>query len=98
MQPALLTYANSSAKGITDTIKLAREARIADKLDEFLKTRFGASKVEPIKAVHVLEEGRPIETVWDATVAATAYARSIKWQDDRVAVERIAGNMLKLAA
>ena len=54
--------------------------------------------VEPIKAVHFEGESRPIETVWDATIAATAHARSIPNTDKRVEIERAAGELLKLAA
>ena len=98
LRPALLSYANGSSKGITDTIVAAQKARIDGsdgKLDEFLKTRFGANRVASIKAAHILEEGRPIETVWDAVTGATAFAKGIDWQDDRVKLERQAGELLK---
>lgn len=98
IQPALVTYANSSGKNVTEAIEQARKTKLAADLDDFLATRFSPSRVEPIKAVHMLEEQRPIETVWDATVAATAYARSIPNQDDRVALERQAGKLLELKA
>lgn len=98
MRPALISYANSSARTITDAIEQAREARVADQLDDFLASRFGKRMVEPLKAIHKAEEDRPIETVWDVTTAATAYARSISWQDERVAMERKAGDLLELAA
>ena len=54
--------------------------------------------VAPIKAIHGAEEGRPVETLWDVTVAATAHARSIKNADARLEIERAAGELLKLAA
>ena len=54
--------------------------------------------VVPIKAIHESEEGRPIETLWDVTVAATAHARSFKNTDARLEIERAAGELLKLAA
>jgi hypothetical protein len=44
----------------------------------------------------MLDEGRPIETVWDAVTGATAYARSIPWQSDRVEFETQAGGLLDL--
>ena len=40
---------------------------------------------------------RPIETLWDATVAVTAYARGIQHQDERVRFEREGGKILSLA-
>ena len=98
LQPALIAYANSSAQGITQGIAAARNARLGDKLDDFLATRFGKQLVAPMKAVHELEEQRPIETLWDVATAATAYARGIGYQDARVDIERKAGKVLELAA
>ena len=71
---------------------------IGDDLDAFLVQRFGRSMVEPLKAIHQIEEERPIETLWDVTVAATAHARSIPNNDKRLEIERAAGELLKLAA
>jgi hypothetical protein len=45
---------------------------------------------------HMLDEGRPVETVWDAVTAATAYARDIPYTADRVELETQAGLMLDL--
>jgi hypothetical protein len=53
--------------------------------------------VPAIKAIHETEEGRPIETVWDVTVAATAHARSIPNTDKRLEIERAAGALLTAA-
>lgn len=97
VSPALVAYANSSAMNIVDGIKKAQLARI-DNVDEFLATRFGKRLVAPLKMVHTVEENRPIETIWDATTAVTAYAKGITWQDDRVELERKGGELLKLAA
>ena len=100
MQPALTAYANSSARSVTDAVSAARAARISGadgELDAFLTKRFSKRLSAVLQATHELEEGRPIETLWDAATAATAYARSIKWQDERVAVERTAGELLTLA-
>jgi len=93
LRPALISYANSSTATITDAIANAKTARLAD-VDEFLKTRFGLRTAQAMKAAHELEEGRPVETRWDAVTAATAYAKGIQWQDERVAIERKAGELL----
>ena len=98
MLPALESYKDSSTVGITEAIKAAQDKRLGDKVEEFLATRFGKRMVGPMQAVHMLEEGRPVETVFDAVTAATAYAKSVKWQDQRVDIERAAGELLKLAA
>src|ERR1700746_1839602 len=79
-------------------IEAARERKVQDDLDAFRAQRFGRSMGEPIKAIHRVEEERPIETLWDVTVAATAHARSIPNNDKRLEIERAAGELLKLAA
>lgn len=98
--PALERYARSSTDNITKAIADARAARIGDaaSVDKFLRERFTGRQVESIKAAHMNDEGRPIETLWDAATGATAYARGIMWQDDRVDIEREAGRILDMAA
>lgn len=95
--PALNTYANSGTAGITQAISDARAVTLdsltSDK-NEWLATRFGKGMAQSINSAHELEEGRPVETVWDVIVGATAVARGIEWQDDRVALERKAGDLL----
>lgn len=94
--PALEAYAGSSAANVVDTIEHARTHRLGepDKVAEFLSRRFSRSQVAAIQEAHKADEGRPIETVWDAVTGATAYARSIPYQDERVKVETLAGAML----
>jgi hypothetical protein len=97
MAPALTAYANSSARNVVKAIEDARAKRL-DKVDDFLANRFGKRLVTPLKSIHMAEENRPIETLWDVTTAATAYARSVEYQDDRVELERVAGDVMSLAA
>src|SRR5438067_11318751 len=96
--PVLKEYDEGSAQPVMQAIEAAREKRVQDDLDAFLAKRFGQRMVEPIKAIHLVEEERPIETLWDVTVAATAHARSIPNNDKRLEIERAAGELLKLAA
>lgn len=98
VQPALIAYANSSAHGITAALQAAQAARLDDKVGEFLSKRFGPRVAAKMQHAHVLEEGRPVETVWDAVTAATAYAREIPHTADRVEIETQAGAMLSLVA
>ncbi len=95
--PAIERYAQSSESSIVKAIEHARSARLGDKVDDFLKTRFGVKMAEQLKAIHMDEEHRPIETLWDVTTAVTAKARDIKWQDERVDLERQGGAILDLA-
>lgn len=98
MRPALTAYANASDTNITKAIEDARAKRINDDLDAFLANRFGKRLAAPLKAIHEAEEGRPIETLWDASVAVSAYAKAIPYQDQRVKLERDAGELIKLAS
>jgi hypothetical protein len=96
--PVLREYSQASAKPVVQAIEDARNKHVEANLDQFLASRFGKRMVAPIKAIHETEEGRPIETLWDVTVAATAHARSINNTDARLEIERTAGELLKLAA
>lgn len=97
LEPALHRYAEGSSANIVKAITDAKAARL-DNVDEFLRKRFSARVAERVKQAHVEDEGRPIETIWDATTGVTAYARTIKYQDERVALEREGGKILDLAA
>lgn len=98
--PALTSYANGSSHSVVDAIAAAQNQRIGDpdKVAEFLAKRFGPRMVGKLQAVHGLEEGKPIETVFDAVTAATALARSIPYIGERVELEREAGKLLELVA
>jgi hypothetical protein len=98
VQPALIEYANSSAHGITAALQAAQAARLDDKVTDFLAKRFGPRVAAKMQHAHMIEEGRPVETVWDAVTAATAYARDIPYTADRVELETTAGAMLQLVA
>lgn len=96
--PVLAAYSRSSGREIQHAVDAAQGAKLdADKVDEFLAGRFGKRMVTPLKDLHVIEEGRPIETLWDVTTAVTAYARDIKHTDERVGLERQAGEVMSLA-
>ena len=97
LAPALTAYANSSTGGITRAIEHARQARIDD-VGKFLTERFGKRMPAILQDVALAEEGKPIETLWDAACAVTAHARSILHQDDRVDLERKAGALLDMVA
>jgi hypothetical protein len=96
-KPLLLAYANSSAGPLEAKIAAAQKAKV-DNIEEFLTKRFTKGKAKLFMGTHDAEEGRPIESLWDASTAITAYARGIPHQDERVALEREAGKLLDLAA
>lgn len=98
VHPVLMDYVHASTAPIDETIRAAQQRRLDDELDDFLAKRFSRPQVAAIKAAHEDEEGRPIETLWDAVTGVTAAAKRITWQDDRVAMERAGGRLLDLVA
>ena len=95
--PALIAYANSSAENVETVLRTAQATKL-DRSQDWLAKRFGPRIAQRIEHAHVLDEGRPIETLWDAVTGATAYARSIPWTADRVEFETQAGELLELVA
>lgn len=98
--PAIEAYANAGTQKITALLLQAKRQKIGnpEEVDEFLNKRFSRTQVGAIKVAHFADEDHPIETLWDATTAVTAYARGVQYQDDRVDLEREAGKILQLAA
>jgi hypothetical protein len=95
VQPMLLGYAEASANPIEQAIAAAQQKRIDDVAD-FMRKRFTQTQANAMMQLHVVEEGRPIESLWDATTAITAYARNVPHQDARVELEREAGKVMDL--
>ena len=98
--PALEIYAEGSTHSIVEAITAARGKRIGDgdAVTAFLTKRFNsANTAKAIQLAHIAEEGRPIETLWDATTGITAYAKGIQYQDRRIEVEREGGKVMALA-
>lgn len=97
--PAIEAYAQKSTQSINDAIAAAKSKRVdKDAVEEFLAKRFTRGQAKAIQLAHMADEDRPIESLWDMTVGATAYARNIKHQDERVAIERAAGKIMALAS
>jgi len=96
--PAIERYAESETKTLEATLKEARQHRLGDgdAVSDFLSKRFSKSEAKGIEAAHLSDEGRPIESLWDAVTGVTAYARSIPYQDERVKLEREGGKLLDL--
>ena len=95
--PAIKAYGNASEAPIVRAIEAAQAKKIDD-VQAFLASRFTKGQATAMAAVHLAEEGRPIESLWDASTAVTAYARELPHQDARVDLERKAGLILDMAA
>ncbi len=97
LMPQIEAFAKAPTdKPILDVIASARAKSVADRLDTFLADRFG-NRADAIVAAHLADEGRPMETLWDVVVGATALARLIPVQSSRVSLEREAGKVLAMA-
>lgn len=96
--PALEQFVNGSATGVVTGLEAARKAQIArnddDRLKFFDRFGFGPKESAAICGKCIDEEGRPVESIFDAVQALTAWARTIGNQDRRVEVERIGTKMM----
>lgn len=97
ISPTLLAYSNSSAGPVEAALKAAQDRKIDD-VKDFLTKRYTKTLATQIMAAHEREEGRPVETIWDAVTGLTAHAKTVTYQDHRVDLERQAGKLLDLAA
>lgn len=106
--PAVRSYSDAATDNVTRIIEAAQQKRLtgakqspedrdADVAD-FLAKRFTKTQSAAMMTAHLADEGRPIQTLWDAANAATGYARGIQFQDQRTEIEREAGRILQLAA
>jgi hypothetical protein len=96
-RPALTAYAEGTARSFVEAVATAKAAKVAADEDEaidFLVSRSFSRKasIDMLKAFEQ-DEGEPARSAWDMTQAATAWARSIPYQDDRIVAERIAGKI-----
>jgi hypothetical protein len=99
VMPVIDNMHNSSAAPVENTIKAAQAAKLDTSLAEFLKNRrYSTSTIVNVANAFEAEENRKIETVWDVVTGVTAHAKSIAYQDERVAMERDAGKILDLVA
>lgn len=97
--PALKAYSEASDRGVIEMVKKAQEIRISkdsdkDAVQTWLRARgFTASVSKAIETAAVVEEGEAA-TLWDIVQGTTAHARSLQYQDERVALELKAAKLL----
>lgn len=95
IMPALESLQTASTHSIVDAVTNAKSIYLdEERVDAVLTKRFTKNQAQAIKLAHSADEGRPMSTPWDIVTGATAYARGLKNQDNRVAIERIAGGIL----
>ena len=95
--PQLTRFTEGSTLGITTAIENARKVtfEMPEMVTEFLGKSLPLKVAHKVALTHLLEEEAPIENMWDVVVGLTAFARSVPYQDERVALEVQAGNILK---
>lgn len=95
--PVIKKMSAASDDKIIDMVKAAQEAKLDDARD-WMSKRFTANFAGTLNNVHMAEEGRPVETLWDVNTAITAHAKSIPFQNERIEMERLGGKVLELVA
>jgi len=102
VEPALLEYSNASDRGVILGIENAKKAIVAttddDRLDWLGKRGFSAKQAQRVIDTVIREEDTKPTSVWDFVQGITAVARDIGHTDERISLERLAGNLLKKAA
>lgn len=98
--PMLAAYALSPTVRVIEKVRNAKQAIIARDDEERLtflmgKMGFTTPVAEKVMERHMLEEQRPIESIWDAVQGITAYSRTVKHQDLRVDLESKAGKLME---
>lgn len=95
--PVLQELARSNLSLRQAQIVAAQNRKVQDVEKFLLGRKFNRAQVSGMKAAFKTDEQRELVnncSVWDSIVAATAYARSLQYQDARVTIEREAGRML----
>lgn len=95
--PVLLAYSQSAIMPVEAKLKAAQAVKIGN-AEEFLAKRFTPARAKLFMDAHVQDEGRPVETMWDAVTAITAYARGIQHTNERIELEKEGGKLLDLVA
>lgn len=98
VMPALESYADNNTGAVLAGVAEAKRLKLASSDDsraKVLKDRgFSQSQAKAVIDACFEQDGRPPESVWDFVQGITAAARDIGRQDERLAMERVAGRML----
>ena len=99
--PALIEYSNASDRGVIAGINQAKQAIVArsddDRLDFLSKRGFSLKQAKKVIDTVIREEDKKPESIWDFCQGITAVARGIGHTDDRITLERQAGDLLAKA-
>ncbi len=101
-QPVLERYTQADNMQLVDAVRLAKETKVVSDNDDAIAwlNKRKLTMAQARKAVECvqIEEGVNPRTLWDLSQGVTAMARSAVHVDDRAELERIGGQIFKLAA
>lgn len=95
--PSIQKFMNAGTGNVLKQLEAARSTKIADPLKFLTDRKFTRPAAQAVIEIHKTEEHRPIETIWDAEVGATAYARTLPYQDERLKIEMLAAAFMPKA-
>jgi hypothetical protein len=97
--PGLQFFADGSMLGIETAIEEARKRTFEgpEVVSDVLVSKLGLTKksADKVSMIHFMEEEKPIENWYDLTNGLTAFAKTIPFQAERVAIETQAGQILR---
>lgn len=102
-RPALAALTERSEIKLRDAVERAKAAKLVEDDDDavaWLRKRANMNEGQAKKVLDIFEkeEGGKARTAWDFAQGITALARSNEHQDNRVALERVAGRILDKVA
>jgi hypothetical protein len=93
--PAIKALSNESPKPMQDLLLAAAAKKVTM---EKIVGWYGPKEADMLTAVSMVEERKPIETLFDLSASWSARAKKSRFMDDRMKMEREAGKVLELAA
>lgn len=101
-QPALKGFAEGHTTRLLEGVEKAKSAQLAsdegEALDFLTNRGFSRKKALEILSDGERDEGRPVRSAWDFSMAITAAARAVPYQDERIAIELEAQRILDKVA
>lgn len=96
--PSLASFANGDSTKLITGVKAAKDAIVSKTTDERIEFLqgfgFSAKSAGILLGISEAEEGKPPSSLWDHAQAVSAMARRQDLQENRLAMEGIAGKML----
>ena len=98
LMPQIKAYSDASTRTIEVKVKAAQSKMLGPKeeIDGFMGKWFTGPQVDKVHVAHGLAEHREILSLWDVVTGATEYAKTIEYQDQRLVVEKAAGEIMAL--